>query len=71
MHFVGVDLAWGQERPSGLAVLDAAGQLLHVSSQGSDEAIVATLSPYVEGECLVAIDAPLVVRNATGNRPCE
>ncbi|HET7534321.1 MAG TPA: DUF429 domain-containing protein [Nocardioidaceae bacterium] len=71
MHFVGVDLAWGQERPSGLAVLDAAGQLLHVSSQGSDEAIAAALSPYVEGECLVAIDAPLVVRNATGNRPCE
>ena len=23
------------------------------------------------GDCLVAIDAPLVVRNATGNRPCE
>jgi len=71
MHFVGVDLAWGQERPSGLAVLDAAGHLLHVSSQGTDEAIVSALRPYVEGECLVAIDAPLVVRNATGNRPCE
>ena len=71
MHFVGVDLAWGQQKPSGLAVLDSDGHLLHVSAQGNDEAIVAALGPYVEGDCLVAIDAPLVVPNATGNRPCE
>ena len=37
----------------------------------SDDAITAALAPYVGGDCLVAIDAPLVVRNATGNRPCE
>jgi predicted RNase H-like nuclease/ppGpp synthetase/RelA/SpoT-type nucleotidyltranferase len=71
MHFVGVDLAWGKERPSGVAVLDAGGRLLHVSSETTDETIVASLSPYLSGGCLVAIDAPLVVRNATGNRPCE
>ena len=28
-------------------------------------------TPYVEGDCLVAIDAPLIVTNATGNRPAE
>ncbi|MGH3330538.1 MAG: DUF429 domain-containing protein [Nocardioidaceae bacterium] len=71
MHFVGVDLAWGREKPSGIAVLDADGHLLHLSSQGDDEAIVATLKPYIDGDCLVAIDAPLVVENAAGNRPCE
>lgn len=71
MYFVGVDLAWGQEKPSGLAVLDADGRLLHVSAQRTDEAIVDSLTRYVDGACLVAFDAPLVVKNATGNRPCE
>ena len=71
MHFVGVDLAWGDRKPTGLAVLDADGHLLHVSAVGTDDEIVAALAPYVEGDCLVAIDAPLIVTNATGNRPAE
>ena len=28
MHFVGVDLAWGQQRQSGVAVLDGDGRLV-------------------------------------------
>ncbi len=71
MHFVGIDLAWGEKKPTGLAVLDTSGRLLHVSAQGTDADITAALTPYVAGGCLVAIDAPLVVVNATGNRPCE
>ncbi len=71
MHFVGVDLAWGDRRPTGLAVLDDEGHLLHASAADTDDAIVAALAPYVEDECLVAIDAPLIVRNRTGNRPAE
>jgi len=71
MHFVGVDLAWGDRRPTGLAVLDGEGYLLHVSATNSDDSIVAALSPYVEDACLVAIDAPLIVTNAIGNRPAE
>jgi predicted RNase H-like nuclease len=71
MHFAGVDLAWGGRRPTGLAVLSDDGHLLHVSAEKSDEAIVAALKPYVAGPCLVAVDAPLIVTNATGNRPAE
>ena len=71
MYFVGVDLAWGQRKPTGLAVLDEDGRLVHVSAAGTDDEIVAALAPYVEGDCLVAIDAPLIVPNATGNRPAE
>jgi predicted RNase H-like nuclease/ppGpp synthetase/RelA/SpoT-type nucleotidyltranferase len=71
MHFVGIDLAWGERRPTGLAVVDADGHLLHVSAVRTDDEIVAGLAPYVEGDCLVAIDAPIVVPNATGNRPAE
>jgi predicted RNase H-like nuclease/ppGpp synthetase/RelA/SpoT-type nucleotidyltranferase len=71
MHFVGVDLAWGDRRPTGLAVLDDEGRLVHVSAVRSDDEIAEALAPYVEGDCLVAIDAPLIVTNATGNRPAE
>ncbi|GAA3808945.1 DUF429 domain-containing protein [Nocardioides panacisoli] len=71
MHFVGVDLAWGERKPTGLAVLDDAGHLLHVSAADGDDEIAEALAPYVEGDCVVAIDAPLIVVNETGNRPAE
>lgn len=71
MHYVGIDLAWGLNRPSGLAVLDADGRLVHLSAQVADDAIVAALEQFTAGPCLVAFDAPLIVRNAAGNRPCE
>jgi predicted RNase H-like nuclease/ppGpp synthetase/RelA/SpoT-type nucleotidyltranferase len=71
MHFVGVDLAWGDRQPTGLAVLDEDAHLLHVSAVRTDEEIRTALTPYVEGPCLVAIDAPLIVANPTGSRPAE
>ena len=71
MYFVGIDLAWGDRRPTGVAVLDADGVLVHVSAQTEDASIVSALSPFLEGECRVGIDAPLVVVNAGGNRPAE
>ncbi len=71
MHFVGVDLAWGQRNPTGVAVLDADGTLIHLGAAHTDEQILADLRPFAGGDCVVAFDAPLVVVNATGNRPCE
>ena len=68
---IGVDLAWGLRQPTGLAVLDDSGRLVHVSAVRTDEEVLTALAPYVGGPCLVAFDAPLVVRNATGNRPAE
>ncbi len=73
MHYVGVDLAWGERKPTGVAVTDGRGRLLHVSTQRTDAEIIDAVRPYVGdgSDCLVAMDAPLVVTNATGNRPCE
>lgn len=71
MRYVGVDLAWGDRNRTGLAVLDEAGRLLHVATSTTDEAIAGALAPHLDGPCLVAIDAPLVVGNATGSRRCE
>ncbi|GAB3243872.1 DUF429 domain-containing protein [Nocardioides dilutus] len=71
MHYLGIDLAWGLNRPTGLAVLDESGRLEHLSAVRTDEEIAATLAPFVAGPCLAGIDAPLVVTNATGSRPAE
>lgn len=71
MHFIGIDLAWGERRPTGVAVLDDAGVLVHLSAVRSDDEIVAAVQPYLRGGVVVGIDAPLVVSNATGNRPAE
>lgn len=71
MYFVGIDLAWGEVNQSGIAAVDAEGRLAHIGTAQDDESISAALKPYVDDECLVAIDAPLIVKNATGHRPCE
>ena len=70
-HVVGVDLAWGERQPTGVAVLDDGGRLVRVCAVRTDAEIDEALAAYVDGPCVVAIDAPLIVRNATGNRPAE
>jgi predicted RNase H-like nuclease len=71
MHFVGLDLAWGEKNSTGVAVIDSDGRLLHVGTAQDDASIAAAVAPYVSNDCLVAIDAPLIVKNLTGHRPCE
>lgn len=71
MYFVGIDLAWGEINQSGIAVVDSDGRLLHVGAAQDDASIEAALGRYVSDDCLVAIDAPLIVTNPTGHRPCE
>ena len=71
MHFVGLDLAWGEKNNTGVAVVDSDGRLLHVGAAHDDESIAAAIEPFVSDDCLVAIDAPLIVANRTGSRPCE
>lgn len=71
MHFVGLDLAWGEKNQTGVAVIDSDGRLLHVGAAHDDDSIEAAVAPYTGDDCLVAIDAPLIVKNATGHRPAE
>ncbi|WP_066899739.1 bifunctional ribonuclease/(p)ppGpp synthase [Mycolicibacterium houstonense] len=71
MYFVGLDLAWGEKNQTGVAVIDSGGRVLHVGVAQDDDDIAAAIEPYVSGDCLVAIDAPLIVKNPTGHRPCE
>lgn len=71
MYFVGLDLAWGDRKPTGVAVVDDAGKLVYLGAAHDDSSIKAAVAPYTDGDCLVAFDGPLVVDNPTGQRPSE
>ena len=71
MFFVGLDLAWGQRKPTGVAVVDDGGRLVYAAAATDDASIRAAVAPYVEGDCVVGFDAPLIVINPTGQRPAE
>lgn len=69
--FAGIDLAWGQRARTGVAVVNAEGALLASTSVHTDAEIRDFLDPYAAELATVAVDAPLIVTNATGQRPCE
>jgi predicted RNase H-like nuclease len=72
VRFVGVDLAWGGRRPSGLAVLDPGGAVVVEGWATTDEEIGDSLAAHDPGGAVVALDAPLVVGNPAGtSRGCE
>ncbi len=82
MLFLGLDLAWGAKNTSGGCVLSYSpriggrGAILNViETLGNDDEIVAWVRHWnahagAEG-LLLGVDAPLLVPNATGKRPCE
>lgn len=69
--YLGIDLAWGRTARTGLAVLDDDGGLVASTSVVSDEDIAAFVATHAAGPVVAAIDAPLVVPNATGHRSAE
>jgi predicted RNase H-like nuclease len=71
MYFVGLDLAWGEKNQTGVAAIDSDGRLRHVGVAQDDASIVAAVAAFTGDECLVAVDAPLIVNNPTGHRPAE
>ena len=82
MLFLGLDLAWGRKNTSGGVVLtcDArpgsrASVVSVTEALGDDDAILDWLRRH-DGEAggeglLLGVDAPLLVPNETGKRPCE
>jgi len=71
MHFVGLDLAWSEKKQTGVAAIDSGGRLLDVGIAGDDASIIDAIAAYVGDDCLVAIDAPLIVKNQSGYRAAE
>lgn len=74
--FLGIDLAWKSERnPSGFAVLRgnrSAVELVEVAQplRSLDE-VRGQIRDFTTATTIVAIDAPLIIANSTGQRPCE
>jgi predicted RNase H-like nuclease len=71
VKFIGVDLAWGPNAWTGVAVIGHEGELLVVDRLRTDDEIAGRLREHLGGPAIVAIDAPLIVRNKAGRRPCE
>jgi predicted RNase H-like nuclease len=70
MRFIGLDLAWGQNGHTGICVAED-GRILESCLVRTDDEILERLGPVAQDSCLVAIDAPLIISNATGQRACE
>ncbi|EPZ52930.1 MULTISPECIES: DUF429 domain-containing protein [Alicyclobacillus] len=79
MYFIGVDLAFSSRNDTGVVVLEGALESdftgLRYIGAGlfkQDDEIADFILPYLRtGECLLAIDAPLIVNNDFGMRTCE
>lgn len=71
-RFLGLDLAWSDRNPSGLAVLDTTGRIIDVRADvRTDDAIVAWVRAQLGTSGVLGIDMPTIVRNADGIRRCE
>ncbi len=75
--FVGIDLAWSERNTSGGVALREAepGRTEAVAEEtalGSDDQIASFIARAIaDGPAVVAVDAPLVVANEWGARPCD
>ena len=78
IRYLGVDLAWRESRAglpaneTGVAVIDSGGQVLDAGwVRGVDESIAWAQQAAGDGDALMFVEAPLVVRNTVGQRLCE
>ena len=74
--FIGIDLAWNVDRNhTGCAVLEGEGPNARLMARSTDVRSMRGVVEFIEchstANTVVAIDAPLIVKNDTGQRPCE
>jgi len=70
--YIGIDLAWGRKNRSGFCVIDDTLHIIEIGLLLSNEEILNKISFYQQNHQLkVAVDAPLCVNNAQGNRDIE
>ncbi|WP_285028089.1 DUF429 domain-containing protein [Plantibacter sp. ME-Dv--P-122b] len=76
-RFLGVDLAWGEgtdsraANESGLVCIDETGTVIDAGWAVGIDAVVAWIVATASPGSVIAVDAPLLVRNETGMRLCE
>lgn len=77
-RFLGVDLAWREDRAellaneTGVAVIDSRGTVRGAGwTRGVEKTLAWAQAAAGAGDALMFVDAPLVVRNEAGQRLCE
>ena len=76
MRIVGIDLAWGERKPDGIAAIEVGGRfgpiLFSTTSVQGDGALLAMIQELAgRGPCLLAIDGPIICPNRDGMRPVD
>jgi len=76
VYFIGIDLAWSDRNNTAAAAIKAQhgqGELIHCKERlGTNDEIIAFISEIAKAEpAIVGIDAPLLVPNKSGTRPCD
>ncbi len=73
--FIGIDLAWiSTKNPSGFAVLtgnDSMAELTACETVSTQGSVADLVLAHAASTSIVAIDAPLIINNQTGQRLCE
>ena len=75
-RYIGVDLAWGEgtsskaAKETGLLLLSLTGEVLDAGWARGIDAVVEWLMATARLGDVIAVDAPLVVSNASGMREC-
>ncbi len=68
MYFIGVDLAWHPNNPSGVALLQGK-KVIYADVLDSLDSVIDFINLYPDA--IIGVDAPLIVENQTGNRDIE
>ncbi|MBC7264185.1 MAG: DUF429 domain-containing protein [Chloroflexi bacterium] len=72
MRFIGIDLAWSERNESSIVAIEEGRMAAVVPRAGRNSEIVsAVVAMAGSGPAWVAVDAPLIVPNQTGTRPCD
>jgi predicted RNase H-like nuclease len=72
VKFVGIDIAWSEKNLSGVAVIDSSGTLVRAKGDIRTNQEICDYAGLDEREgAIIAIDAPLVVKNSDKQRPVE
>lgn len=72
MKFIGIDIAWSERNPSGIAVIDSDGALVRASGDLRTNDDLCEFAGLNDGDdAIVTIDAPLILKNVDKQRPVE
>jgi len=76
LQFIGVDLAWAvDQKHTGVAVMDGDHRGVRLTALSADLRTLRDVAEFVcsraTGDAVVAVDASLIVKNESGQRPCE